>query len=204
MNIVLATNNPHKKEEFDEILSPHTVLLPNDLGLKFSFDETGTNYFENAYGKAHTLFKLIRGTGRVIPVLGDDSGLSVEALDGAPGLYSSRYGADPGSGEKLPAEKRNKFLLDKLTGKTERSAFFVCSLVLILSEYRFYAVQETLEGEIAEEPSGSGGFGYDPVFYIPEMGKTAAELSPEKKHTLSHRGKAGKVMMKTIEGVRER
>jgi XTP/dITP diphosphohydrolase len=200
MELFLATNNPHKKKEFDAILFPHTLLLPRDAGIDFSFEETGKTYFENAYGKAFHLFRQLKNQGVKLPVLADDSGLSVNALDGAPGIYSSRYGADPAEQEKLPADERNRYLLRKLENIRDRRAFFVCSLVVVVSDHRFYSVQETLEGEITEAPRGSGGFGYDPVFYLPRYGKTVAELPETTKNALSHRGTAGKVMLKTIEG----
>jgi XTP/dITP diphosphohydrolase len=192
MEFVLATNNPHKKEEFDSILAPHTILLPGDLGVDFSFDETGVTYFENAYGKAAHLFSVIHR-----PVLADDSGLSVVCLDGAPGIYSARFGGG-GQHDKLPAEERNRYLLDKLGEEDDRSAFFVCCLVLILTPYRFYTVQETLDGELAAGPAGTGGFGYDPIFYLPGRGKTVAQLPDSEKNSLSHRGKAGHKMARLI------
>ena len=200
MEFILATNNTHKKDEFDSILAPHTVLLPRDAGIDFYFEETGKTYFANAYGKAFHLFQQLRKQDNHLPVIADDSGLSVHALGGAPGIYSSRYGTRPENHEKLPADQRNKYLLEKLINVRDRHAFFVCCLVCIFSEYRFYTVQETLEGEIAETRGGGGGFGYDPVFYLPRYGKTVAELPEKTKNVLSHRGKAGNVMLKTLEG----
>lgn len=194
MEFVLATNNVHKREEFDAILSPHTLVLPRDIGGEFYFEEKGETYFANAYGKAYHLFSRIQR-----PVIADDSGLSVAALDGAPGIYSSRFGSG-GEEEKLPADERNRYLLEKMAGIKDRRAFFVCSLVLILSEYRFYAVQETLEGHIASAPVGTGGFGYDPIFYLPDLQKTVAQLPAHVKHSLSHRGKAGNILKETMKG----
>jgi len=196
MELVLATNNHHKKEEFDQILKPYKIILPGDLGIKFSYEETGATYFDNAYGKAYHLYSQIKR-----PVIADDSGLSVYCLDGAPGIFSSRYGAS-GEHDKLPAEERNNYLLSRIEGETDRQAFFVCCIVLIISEYRFYSIQETLEGQITEEPAGSYGFGYDPVFYLPEYNKTVAQLPEEEKNSLSHRGKAGKKIFTLLEGVK--
>lgn len=193
MELLLASNNPHKKREYKEILSPHTVLLPSDLGIEFFFEENGSTYFENAFGKGITLFRQVRR-----PVIADDSGLSVAALEGAPGLYSSRYGA-PEKGKKLAASERNRYLLEKMAHTTDRTAFFVCCLVLILEEYRFFSIQETLEGEICREPAGTGGFGYDPVFFLPTRGETVAQLEAAEKHSISHRGKAGKRMAALIQ-----
>jgi XTP/dITP diphosphohydrolase len=193
MELLLASNNTNKKREYEEILTPHTVLLPSDIGIEFSFEENGTTYFENAFGKGITLFRQVRK-----PVIADDSGLSVAALAGAPGLYSSRYGA-PEKGKKLSAPERNRFLLEKMDRLDDRKAFFVCCLVLILEEYRFFSIQETLEGEVCREPAGSGGFGYDPVFFLPDRGKTVAQLPAAEKHSISHRGKAGKRMAAFIQ-----
>ncbi len=197
MELLLASNNTNKKREYEEILFPHTVLLPSDIGIEFSFEENGTTYFENAFGKGMTLFRQVRG-----PVIADDSGLSVAALNGAPGLYSSRYGA-PEKGTKLSAPARNRFLLEKMDRLDDRKAFFVCCLVLILEEYRFFSIQETLEGEVCRVPAGSGGFGYDPVFFLPDRGKTVAQLPAAEKHSISHRGKAGKRMAAFIQTLKK-
>jgi len=188
MKIYLATNNPHKKEEISKIFSSHTILMPRDAGIDFDFEETGTTYLENALGKAITLF---RSLGE--PVVADDSGLSVPALGGAPGIYSSRYGSEK-PGEKLEQSERNKYLLAKMQGIQDRRAFFVCCMVLVLEDYRIFTAQETVHGTIIHEPKGSGGFGYDPLFYIEDFGKTVAELSEGEKNRISHRGRAGAVI----------
>jgi XTP/dITP diphosphohydrolase len=193
VEILLASNNPDKKTEFTAILFPHRILLPSEIGLEFDFEETGTSYFENAHGKGLHLYKQVQRT-----VLADDSGLSVPALQGAPGIYSSRYGSLSGSGKLDPAE-RNEFLLEKMKNISNREAFFVCCLVFLISDYQFIAVQETLEGEIGKNQVGSGGFGYDPVFVLPSRGKTLAELTPAEKHEISHRGKAGHRLLAFLE-----
>jgi XTP/dITP diphosphohydrolase len=185
MEIVLATGNAHKAKELEKILAPHRVLTPSDLGLDFDCEETGTTYLDNALLKARTLAEMTD-----LPVIADDSGLSLPALGGAPGIYSARYGSRE-AGRILEAPERNAFLLKKLEGIGDRRAFFVCSMVLILSPYRVYSVQETLDGEITSGQSGTGGFGYDPVFYLPEREMTVADLSEEEKNRISHRGKAG-------------
>ena len=185
MEVVLATGNAHKAQELEKILSPHKVLIPADLGLDFDCEETGTTYLDNALLKARTLAAL---TDK--PVVADDSGISVPALDGAPGIYSARYGSDE-AGRMLEAEERNAFLLKNMEGKENWSAFFVCSMVLMLTDYRIYTVQETLDGRLTKEGSGTGGFGYDPVFYLEDRQCTVAELSEEEKNRISHRGKAG-------------
>lgn len=180
MELLLATNNLHKKEELSSILSGHTLLLPRDLGLSFEHEETGSTFYENSLGKARTLFQAVRR-----PVIADDSGLCVSALGGKPGLYTARFG-----GEGLSAEERNRYLLDLLKESDDRRAYFVCCMVLFRGGDRISSVQEIMAGEIAREPSGGGGFGYDPVFFLPEYGKTAAQLPEDEKNRISHRGRA--------------
>lgn len=186
MEVILATGNTHKARELQQILSPHKVLIPADLGINFDCEETGTTYLANAMLKAETLYKL---AGR--PVLADDSGISLPALGGAPGIYSARYGSDVFK-RMLEADERNRYLIENLKDKDDWSAFFVCSMVLMVSDYRFYTVQETMEGMITERVAGQGGFGYDPVFYLKKYNMTVAEISEEDKNRISHRGKAGK------------
>ena len=183
MEIILATNNQHKKEEIQAILNEHKILTPSDLNINFQCEEDGKSYFENSYKKAATLYAL---TNKI--VLADDSGLSVEALGGAPGIYSARYGSTLGL-ELSDAEKMDK-LLNSLENKTNRRAYFVSNIVLYINPYRFYSVQETLEGEIANCKKGTNGFGYDPIFVLPDCKKHLAELAAEEKNAISHRGKA--------------
>lgn len=185
MEIVLATGNLHKKEELSEILSGHSILLPSDLNCSFDCVENGKTYLDNALIKAHALYKVVNR-----PVIADDSGISVPALGGAPGVYSARYGSKEGE-EPLESPERNAFLLNNMKDITDRKAFFVCSMVLMLDEYRIYTVQETFSGVIAMKPSGIEGFGYDPLFYLEKYGKTVAQLPSDEKNLISHRGKAG-------------
>ncbi|MDR2953134.1 MAG: RdgB/HAM1 family non-canonical purine NTP pyrophosphatase [Treponema sp.] len=195
MSIWFATNNTHKKEELEAILNIR-LTLPSEAGIVFEPDETGSAFHENALLKARELRKLLK---RDEPVIADDSGLCVAALGGRPGVYSARYGAF--DGEKISSEKRNNLLLEELGANANRSARFVCAMVLLLSDDRFYLVQETIEGEIvksASEARGEGGFGYDPIFFIPETRRTMAELSAEEKNKMSHRGKAGKLIAETL------
>jgi XTP/dITP diphosphohydrolase len=152
----------------------------------FDPEETATTFYGNALIKARTLFELMGE-----PVIADDSGICVDALNGEPGVYSARYGAT--NGIELSAEDRNKLLLSRMKGIPDRTARFVCNMVLYYGPDRFVSVQETLEGSIVSESgSGSGGFGYDPVLYLPEYGKTVAELSDDQKDLVSHRGKAAR------------
>ena len=188
MELILATGNPHKKEELSRILAPHRILIPSDIGVNFDAEEIGTTYLENALIKARTLTESTGGR----PVLADDSGISVPALGGAPGIYSARYGSED-TDRNLEAPERNRLLLRNmahLTGNGRR-AFFVCCMALILDEYRIITAQETFGGFIADEPFGSGGFGYDPIFHLPDRDCTVAELDAAEKDRISHRGRAG-------------
>ena len=195
MELVLATNNAHKKIEISAILQHHTILLPYKLDVPFDHEETGSTYFENAYGKAKTLYDLVKR-----PVLADDSGLVVPALGGEPGIYSSRYGSDE-AGRMLEQKERNAYLLQKMKDITDRRAYFVCCMVLILEDERYFACQETVHGRIIHEPAGTGGFGYDPLFFLDDFGKTVAELSEGVKNRISHRGLAGKRMDSIITSI---
>jgi len=171
---------------------------------------------ETADGSSLAAGPVPAGQDRVnpAPVLADDSGLCVDALAGRPEIYSARYqGMRPtaaGAGQKLNAAERNALLLEELdtafpaaavSRDKARSARFVCAMVLYWGPDRFYAVQETLEGEIVSsitESRGSGGFGYDPIMYLPELGRTVAELSEDEKNALSHRGKAARAIAKLL------
>ena len=186
--LVLATNNAHKVREFARLFPGVRLLTPADLGIAFEFEETGSSYLDNALGKARHLFALV---GR--PVLADDSGLEVPALGGEPGICSSRYGSRP-EGPKLTDAERCDLLLAKAEAMAvaDRSCFFVCCIALVLEEPRFLTAQEVLRGQLARAPRGSGGFGYDPIVFIPERGRTVAELTDREKDRLSHRGRAAR------------
>lgn len=182
MKIYLATGNRHKLDELAPMFPEHQIVLPSDEGIPFAFEENGTTYFENCFGKAQTLFDAVRA-----PVLADDSGLSVFCLGGAPGIYSARYGKEDGcqtSGDQIDR------LLKAMESEDDRRAAFVCCLTMIFAPYRFVTVQETVEGVIGRIKSGSGGFGYDPIFYPIGSRRSFAELLPEEKAAVSHRGKA--------------
>jgi len=185
MKIYLASGNRHKRDELMRIFYPHTIVIPSDEGIAFDPEETGVTYFENALIKARSLYEI---TGEA--ALADDSGISVDALEGRPGIHSARFGSE--NGTKLTDLQRNNLLLSHMQGKTDRTARFVCNMVLYLGPERFISAQETMEGTLMESAQGTGGFGYDPVLYIPEAGCTVAELSPETKDALSHRGKAAR------------
>jgi len=184
--LVVATNNAHKVKELTRLFPGVRLRTPSDLGIAFEFEETGATYLDNALGKA---LHLQAQVGR--PVLADDSGLEVPALGGEPGIRSSRYGSLPG-GPKLTDAERCDLLLAKAEALTDRSCFFVCCMALVLEESRFLTAQEVLRGQLARTPRGSGGFGYDPIVYVPERGRTVAELSDREKDRLSHRGRAAR------------
>jgi XTP/dITP diphosphohydrolase len=184
--LLLASNNEHKRREFARLFHGVTILMPGDIGIDFDFAEDGDTFLANAQGKAAALYRRARR-----PVIADDSGLCVASLGGEPGIYSARYGSQPGAAP-LEAAQRNAYLLQRMAGEKERSAYFVCCLVLVLSEEQFFAVQETVSGVIAAAPRGTNGFGYDPLFVLPESGKTMAELPEEDKDRLSHRGRAAR------------
>ena len=195
MKIWFATNNVHKKQELEGILGLK-LIIPSESGVAFNPEETGMTFCENALLKARELKKLIKEDD---PVIADDSGLCVDALDGRPGVLSARYGE--ADGKKISSLQQNLLLLEELKDNPKRNARFVCAMALMFGSQRFFVVQETLEGEIVksrEQSRGDGGFGYDPVFLIPELGRTLAEFSAEEKNSQSHRGKAGKIIKNLI------
>ncbi|MBW2569909.1 MAG: XTP/dITP diphosphatase [Deltaproteobacteria bacterium] len=182
ITIVLATRNKGKTSEIRDILKDFPVNIKNldDFGPIPEVEENGNTFDENAYKKASF-------TARVLgfPAIADDSGLIVEALGGAPGVYSARY-----AGENATDEQRRNKLLDEMKGKTDRRAAFECVISIAVPTGAALTYEARCEGLIATEPSGSNGFGYDPVFYYPSLKKTFAELTMEEKSVVSHRGKA--------------
>jgi XTP/dITP diphosphohydrolase len=198
MTIWLATGNTHKKAELAAILGfDKTLRIPPEAGIAFDPVENESTFAGNALIKAEALWSIVKA-----PVIADDSGLCVDALGGRPGIYSARYAGpakDPGEndgGKKIDAAGRNALLLGEMDGIAERSARFVCAMALVYGEGRFVIAEETLEGEIAlpEQAAGGGGFGYDPIFFLPGRRCTLAELDAGEKNALSHRGKAGRII----------
>ncbi len=191
--IVFATGNKGKVKEAKEILSSlgMEVVSQKDEGIEADVEETGTSFSENALIKARAVAAKCPG----VLVIADDSGLEVDALGGEPGIYSSRY-----MGEDTPYEIKNKAIIDRLEGVEgeKRSARFVCAVAAVLPDGRELSVRESVEGVIAHEPYGEGGFGYDPIFYVPEMGKTTAQMAPEEKNRISHRGKALRALSRLL------
>lgn len=208
MKIYLATGNLNKKREVQELFPEHTVVIPKDEGIAFDPEETGTTFYENSLIKAKALWDMVH-----CPVLADDSGICVDALDGAPGIYSSRY-AGPDfmkgkpDGTKISQDEQNNFIVQQTSDAIKagyaggRKAHYTCAMVLYMGPDRLFVCQETMEGEIIDDISnarGTGGFGYDPLFYLPEFGKTAAELTADEKNVISHRGKASRLLKKLAE-----
>ncbi|MFN2311003.1 MAG: non-canonical purine NTP pyrophosphatase [Spirochaetia bacterium] len=198
MDILLASGNAHKLREMSAVFPKHRLLTPTDFGIEaFSPTEDAPNFHGNALIKARALHAAVlmrqgRGTA-VPPILADDSGICVDALNGSPGIFSARYGSDREHAPRNDAERTALLLQDlsAVTEPTKRSAYYVCAMVLLWCPERFYCVQETWVGRITFSPStGTGGFGYDPVFFLPDQGRTVADISPEEKNKLSHRGKA--------------
>jgi len=180
--LVLATGNPGKRKEMETLLSPLGLMLrlPAEWGVPFAPEETGTTFLANARIKARAALDL---TG--LPSLADDSGLVVDALGGAPGVYSARYG-----GGGLTPEQRNALLLKEMEGIDDRAARFVCVLCCLFPDGREIVAEGVCEGEILRAPRGTGGFGYDPAFFVTELGRGMAELTEGEKNRASHRGKA--------------
>ena len=192
MEIVAATNNSGKAREFARFLKGLgiSVLTMKDLGIEIEIPETGKTFAENALIKAKAVSRLCS-----LPVLADDSGLCVNALDGAPGLYSARFAGEGATDSELRAK-----LLKAMDGVTDRSAFFISSVVMLFPDGRCIASEGSVSGEITKEELGSGGFGYDAVFYCGELGKTFAEATPEEKDSVSHRARALNNLYKKLEG----
>lgn len=168
------------------------VVSMKEAGAAADIEENGTSFEENAIIKARTIMKK---TGEI--TMADDSGLEIDALGGEPGIYSARY-----MGEDTSYDIKNQNLIDRLEGMPEekRTARFVCAIACAFPDGQILTSRGTMEGLIAHEIRGENGFGYDPVFYLPEEGCTSAEISPEKKNELSHRGKALREMKKQLVG----
>ena len=183
--IIVATGNEGKMKEIRQILGGENVEIVSlkDENLQdVEIVEDGKTFEENALIKASTIAKI---TGTM--VLADDSGLEVDYMDKAPGVYSARY-----MGEDTPYTIKNNHIIDELKDAKceERSARFVCVIACVFPDGKSITTRGTIEGQIGYEEKGSNGFGYDPIFYLPERGCTTAELSPEEKNKISHRGKA--------------
>jgi XTP/dITP diphosphohydrolase len=181
--LLLATTSAGKQRELRALLGdlPLTLITPAELGISLVPDETGTTFAENAAQKAHAYFAVAG-----LPTLAEDSGLAVDALGGAPGVYSARWEGLPDGAEK------NALLLQRLAAvpDEQRGCRYVCHMVLLDGHGREHHAEGTCDGRVAWAPAGTGGFGYDPVFYVPALAQTMAELPPDAKDRISHRGAA--------------
>ena len=188
MKVVLASKNPHKLVEISKITEKFgfELVLQSELGVDIDVEETGTTFEENSLLKAEAVMK---ATG--LPALADDSGIAVDALNGEPGIYSARYGFD----ESLDDWGRLLLLLKNTehVPDGQRQAQFVCVISFVTLDGRIIQARGEIHGELTREPAGENGFGYDPIFYYPPLGKTTAELSPEEKNEVSHRANALKL-----------
>lgn len=182
MKLVLASQNPKKLVEMQTILGNLgvEVCLQKDVGVSIEVEETGTTFEENSLLKAQAV---LEATG--LPAIADDSGLCVDALGGAPGVYSARYG-----GEGLDDTGRYRLLLENMKGQMPRTARFVSVITCCMPDGAVLSARGACEGTIAFAPMGEGGFGYDPVFFLPELKKTFSQLTAQEKNAISHRGKA--------------
>ena len=182
MKFVLATHNPGKLKEMEDILARFgvEVVSPKDLGLTVDVEETGTTFAENAMLKAKAICAAAK-----LPAIADDSGLCVDALNGGPGVYSARYG-----GEGLDDNGRYMLLLNSMRGQPTRAAHFACAIACAFPNGDELTAEGRCDGTIAFAPMGEGGFGYDPVFFVPELKKTFGQLTAEEKSAISHRGRA--------------
>ena len=182
MKFILATHNPGKLREMADILSHLGVEVVSlaDMGITVEVEETGATFAENAMLKAKAI---CAASG--LPAIADDSGLCVDALNGGPGVYSARYG-----GEGLDDKGRYTLLLNSMRGQTTRAAHFACAIACAFPGGKTLTAEGRCDGAIAFAPLGEGGFGYDPVFLVPEKGKTFGQLTAEEKSEISHRGRA--------------
>lgn len=190
--LIFATGNTGKMREIREILSdlPLEVKSMKEAGINVDVVEDGATFEENALIKARAIHAVSGGI-----VLADDSGLVVDYMDGMPGIYSARF-----MGEDTSYDIKNQAIIDALKEAEgeERSARFVCAIAAVLPDGSERVVRATMEGRIGYEIAGANGFGYDPIFYLPEYGKTSAEISPEEKNAISHRGKALRLMKEQL------
>ena len=193
MKVVLASKNMHKLVEISKITEKFgfDLVLQSELGVDIDVEETGTTFEENSFIKAEAVMK---ATG--LPALADDSGIAVDALNGEPGIYSARYGFDDSLddwGRLLLLLKNTEHVPDG-----QRQAQFVCVITMVTPEGQTIQARGEIHGELLREPRGENGFGYDPIFYYPPFGMSTAEMSPEDKNQVSHRGNALKVFYEKL------
>ena len=191
--LILATSNKDKAREIAEILSdtPFVVTTMKEEGYDPDIVEDGKTFEENALIKARTVHALAEGAY----VMADDSGLCIDALDGAPGIYSARF---CGENSTYPEKFAKIFEMLKDVPEEKRTAKFVCSIAVVRPDGSEFTVRGEVCGVLHEKPMGDGGFGYDPIFYVPEFGMTTAQMPPEQKNSISHRGRALRKMVEQL------
>lgn len=194
--IIFATGNAGKMREIRSILEDMgiEILSMKEAGIQLDIEENGSSYEENALIKARAVAGCV--TTEKTAVLSDDSGLEIDYLNGEPGIFSARY-----LGEDTSYSIKNGNLIERLKGveENQRTARFVCAIAAVLPDGTECTVRDCIEGRIADEEKGEHGFGYDPIFYVPQFGKTTAELTEEEKNQVSHRGKALRLMKEELE-----
>ena len=197
MRLIFATGNKGKMNEIREIMSDSVpVLSMAEAGVSTDVEEDGNSFMENSFIKARAVARTWKGKGiDDAIVLADDSGLVVDALNGEPGIYSARY-----LGEDTPYSIKNAKIIERLNGVSDedRTARFVCAIACVMPDGREYSAEATYEGAIGYEERGEHGFGYDPIFYLPDRGVYSAELDPDEKNRISHRGKALRMMKEIL------
>ncbi|MCL2286443.1 MAG: RdgB/HAM1 family non-canonical purine NTP pyrophosphatase [Firmicutes bacterium] len=196
MIYLFATNNPGKVKEIQAVFNAAGLKMVTlgELGLFFEPTETGSTFEENAIQKAVKTSEFLGKNGHEnVVVLADDSGLCIDAMGGAPGVDSANF-----MGRETPYEVRNAHIIKELQNSGNRVAKFVCVIACAFPNGQIITTEAAIHGEIAHAPSGEGGFGFDPIFYIPEYGKTSAELTMEEKNKISHRGKALALMIRKL------
>lgn len=195
MKVIFATGNMGKMREIRAIMSDTDaeVLSMKEADVYTDVVEDGSTFMENAFIKARAVAKLVKQKGIIAAVVADDSGLVVDALGGEPGIYSARY-----LGEDTPYKIKNAKIIERLEGVEDekRTARFVCAMAVVFPDGSEDSYEATYEGRIGYEEKGPNGFGYDPIFYLPDRGVYSAELDPDEKNRISHRGKA-------LEGIKE-
>lgn len=195
MKLIIASNNKHKLVEMKAILAPFfdEIVSMREAGIEHETVEDGVTFMQNAVKKAREIAE-ISGCCAIA----DDSGICVDALDGAPGVFSARF-----CGRHGDDAANNLLLLEKMRGIENRSAHYTCAIALVYPNGRTVTAEDYLYGEIAHGEKGENGFGYDPLFYLPEYGCTSAEISPEEKNRISHRGKALRALADKVSVIKE-
>ena len=191
--LILATSNKDKAREIAEILkdTPFVVTTMKEEEFDPDIVEDGSTFEENALIKARAVHALAKGAY----VMADDSGLCIDALDGAPGIYSARF---CGEDSTYPEKFARIFEMLKDVPEEKRTAMFVCSIAVVRPDGTEFTVRGEIHGILHEKPMGDGGFGYDPIFYVPEFGMTTAQMTKEQKNSISHRGKASRAMAERL------